>query len=556
MNWFRSIASRIRRKWEVDSEETDGDFGSTASTIANILLFPVRVLFLPLKGLGLFHNTGIDIDHGQLTLRERIAQTSKWLLFLPFRILFAPVQFYQSLRNSNRRSDILYILPALTMIVLLAFVLVQVFVRGDTIEYRYKKGAYDALNDKDFVLAKTYFQRIVAGGDLTQQQKYQWAMILANTGEPERAEEIINVLAPDDSPGFGPVHNLKAISIASKLGQSKDPKILAKLRFHLQFSGDLSPDTQEAWATYYLAVEKVDAAIAALNRSADLNPNHYLMIATIYEQNGHDAKSKIALEKAEKAFRKKFKQDELDQKIRISMANVLARLKKFDEAEQCLRQGVRIQPDGLSRRALASFYVMRHDQALKGDKDTSEQMRFLVDAISLDPNYPPVYSRLVTMSMDANRSAEESNKIRKTLQDIIASDNPTSLAHFALSNVLWKEGNKKDATFYLEQAYKMDPGMVVILNNLAWMLAHSKEPDLNRALELSETAVNQNPKDGRFRDTLGTILFKMERYKDAVSELQLALSETSDKKAVHQKLAVSYEKLGLQEMANRHAPPV
>jgi Flp pilus assembly protein TadD len=71
-------------------------------------------------------------------------------------------------------------------------------------------------------------------------------------------------------------------------------------------------------------------------------------------------------------------------------------------------------------------------------------------------------------------------------------------------------------------------------------------------LELAEKAVRQRPEDPRIRDTYGTILFKLERYRESASELNLALQGAQNPKQIHDKLAAAYDKLGMVQQARIH----
>ena len=99
----------------------------------------------------------------------------------------------------------------------------------------------------------------------------------------------------------------------------------------------------------------------------------------------------------------------------------------------------------------------------------------------------------------------------------------------------------------MELAYKIQPKFTIVLNNLAWVLAHQDPPALDRALELASRAVQQSPNDGRYHDTLGTIYLKQEKYKDAAAEFQLALVGVEDPIAVRKKLVTVYTKLNMPD---------
>ncbi len=64
--------------------------------------------------------------------------------------------------------------------------------------------------------------------------------------------------------------------------------------------------------------------------------------------------------------------------------------------------------------------------------------------------------------------------------------------------------------------------------------------------------MKQSPEDSRFRDTRGHILMKLERWQDALADLELALRGREDNPGVHEALATVYDKLDMPEIAARH----
>ena len=381
-------------------------------------------------------------------------------------------------------------------------------------------------------------------------------MILAATDEPRRAEAVIEEIAPDDAIGYGPAHTLMAVSYARQYAETKDPKLLGKLRWHLENSKVDTPQIQQIWASYYIAIEQPEEAVAAMNKAASSNPSNYEALAAIYKQQGRETDSQNALKEGAKVFRRLLDEDSLNNNVRIALAKFLVKLEDYDEAEKVLLKGIRIQRDAMISQAAADFYVLRHDLAREEGADFEVQLQYLYQAINFDPNYPNPYDRMLVLFMDAKQSTDSEDKnaetIKERFMDIVTSDNPTPMAHFTLSNMLWQEGDHENAQFHLEQAYTLNKNIVIVLNNLAYMIAHGEDPDLERALELSEAAVSQVPDNAQFRDTLGIIYMKMGRHKDAVSEFQRALPGEADKKAVHEKLAICYDALGMDELAKIH----
>ncbi|MDB4371240.1 hypothetical protein N9Z44_03980 [Mariniblastus sp.] len=534
-------------------DHTGGQSGSLWRSFMGIVVLPLKMLFVPLRLIGLIQTQDATTSNEteELGFSQRVLFVLKQVLSLPFLLLREPIRIFKSLRRARPR-DLLFALPAIAILGFFGFVFVQIFAYGEAIDNRYARGAQIATEQKDFELAKTYYQRILGANNITPRQQYDWAMILAQTGEDEQAYALIEKIAPDDAMGFGPAHKLVAISIARQIEIAKDKALLSKLRHHLVASRDLSPEIEQVWAAYYIATEQRDKAITSLDRAAEKRPAFYITISNLYKQGGQNAESVNALKKAETAFRKTFKKDELEHQNRIAFANVLALLKKFDEAEGLLQQGMRVKPDELIKRSLSDFYAMRYDVARQKQVDAQTQMDFLTKAIEVDPNYSAVYSRMIQLFKEVRESPDQAKKIRLLFQEIVTGDRPTALAHFTLSNILWIRGDRDSAEFHLEQAYLINNNFVVIINNLAWILAHSENPDLERALELAETAVRRAPENPRFRDTLGTVLLKSDKHRKAISELQLALKGVPDKNAVHQKLAICYKSLGMNDLALLH----
>lgn len=556
MSWLNSLLNRPPHDEDNYDEMGGGPLRSIGKTISAIALFPIRVILIPFKDV--FHNTGVELheDASQLSLGTKLQRIGKTILLLPFRIALAPVKFLQSLWYQSWK-DLMFVIPALAMIVFFGFVFTQVFARADRVEARYINGVRLALKENDFPLAKTYFKRIMLTKKLNAREKFQWANILARTDEPTRANQVFNELAPDDNIGYAPAHELKAISMSRSIGaSSNDPDYLRKLQWHLKNSkvqfGQESPEILQAWATFHMASEDEDSAIKVLEKLAVTEPNSYLLIAQLHRSRGKESQRMEALKKAEGAYRELLKEDKFNNKARVALANVLAQNSKFTEAEQLLTKGLRLQPDAFTKRSASDFYVMMHDRARSESDDIKTQVDMLIRAMSFDSNYQPVYDRLMRLYLD-NKDSDESDQVQEAFVNLVTGNESTPMAHLAYSNFLWEEGDHKKAEFHLEQAYKLDSKYVIVLNNLAWMLAQGENPDLDRAAKLVKTAIQAQPKDGRFRDTYGEILLKQGKFREAASELELALSGGAlDLNSIHQKLGVVYENLGMDDLARKH----
>ena len=103
---------------------------------------------------------------------------------------------------------------------------------------------------------------------------------------------------------------------------------------------------------------------------------------------------------------------------------------------------------------------------------------------------------------------------------------PTAALHMHLGLAHWPSRDPARAVEHLEDAYRMAPGWAVVSNNLAWMLATARDPqirDAPRALLLSR-AVEQVAQgtDAEVLSTLAAALAANDRFDQAVSALDQA----------------------------------
>jgi tetratricopeptide (TPR) repeat protein len=94
-------------------------------------------------------------------------------------------------------------------------------------------------------------------------------------------------------------------------------------------------------------------------------------------------------------------------------------------------------------------------------------------------------------------------------------------ARLVLSNIAVLQGNLKEGEEWIEQVldeFPEDPGA---LNDLGYLWADAGK-HLERALEMIRVAVEHEPKNMAYRDSLGWVLFRLGKYPEAVAELKVA----------------------------------
>ena len=117
----------------------------------------------------------------------------------------------------------------------------------------------------------------------------------------------------------------------------------------------------------------------------------------------------------------------------------------------------------------------------------------------------------------------------------------------AMSNIAVFQHDTARAVDWLEQVldeFPEDPGA---LNDLGYLWAEQGE-HLDRAHRMIEKAVQQEPDNAAYRDSLGWVLFQKGRFQEALPELEKAVSSEPEP-TVLDHLGDAYRALGQTEKA-------
>jgi tetratricopeptide (TPR) repeat protein len=94
-------------------------------------------------------------------------------------------------------------------------------------------------------------------------------------------------------------------------------------------------------------------------------------------------------------------------------------------------------------------------------------------------------------------------------------------ARLVLSNICVQENNMEEAEEWLEQVLDEFPEDIGALNDLGYLWADQNK-HLQRALDMVRRAVEGEPDNAAYRDSLGWVLYRLGRYPEAVQELEKA----------------------------------
>ncbi len=475
-----------------------------------------------------------------------------WILRLLLFAISYPFEYF--MMDELRSTRFIRGIPAVCGMVAILGTAMYAWVTTDQVTLRYYNKMQVALNDNNYKLASTIGGRLVSQTrerDPSIALKYAYA--LANSGNTAQATAIINDLAPNNTAGFAPAHQLRALQLATQAKGENDIESLELLRWHLSNCGNVDDEqVQILWAGYYQRVGQLNDAIEKLEQAAKKNPVHLFAIANLQIMKGNRPLAETLMKKAELEYRRRLGLDPLNRQARVQLALALTRLTRIDEAEQVLLTGLHLHKDPEMRTALADFYLMRYDVGNQEGLSFEKRFDFLERAIKLDVNFVPTYDRLIQLYSN-NKNEAERNELVQMLEGMIVDGKNIALAHWAMSSILLIDGKPDAATMHLRQAMQIDNRFPAVSNNLAWILATRNPPMLDEAYELASQAVEANPNSPTYRDTLGTVLLRQGKTVEAITQFEKAMEHIKDKKQIHRKLAAAYQSIGQIGLAKMHA---
>ncbi|MFO0942444.1 MAG: hypothetical protein U0930_17035 [Pirellulales bacterium] len=303
---------------------------------------------------------------------------------------------------------------------------------------------------------------------------------------------------------------------------------------------------------YLLGIGASSEAVAHMESVADENPELQLVCAVIHSQLRNEAATTLWASKAQDGYRKLLLANPNDDGARLSLARAMMLQGQFESVVRTLNDGYRLTKNQslltASSEALVSW-AQRLEKQDPSEATLAKRLNLLSQANELAPS-----SRLVVESLVATiiKCADSQDPEIEKMRTAIIGTLSTEKSHFVQGTVAILRGQMDQAEEHLRLAMTETNNVPGVFNNLAVALSQQEDPDLTRALSLVDTALKSVPNQPQIRETRGQILVKMKQYKDAIQDLEFALSAKVEPKPIHESLAVAYEAIGLTDLANTH----
>ncbi len=416
---------------------------------------------------------------------------------------------------------------------------------------KYQDAAQVALERENHRAAILYLERLLqleAGGN---DVVFDLARAAQKLHDYPRVASAMQLLAPEDRPVHAPSHLWQATTRLSR--QPMSPEDIRVAEIHLRHALRLRPTDMQAnqlMGELQFALGHAEAAIPYLTQAVATEPSRKLMLAKALVIVGHAERARRVAREAQEHYERQVVEHPDDQTHKLNLSESCLFLEEYERAAEILRQELAVRDDRTVRQALARVLVAWCD-ALAGTPpvDRARQLELLSAGLHAYPDEVLIFDRLLTLLRRRDETAEAAKEF---LQQAIVDGRAVGLCHLVLGANAFEAGDVTQSTYHLERAFEALPNADIVANNLAWTLIQIDPPEARRALGLIEPVVARNPNGLRFLDTRGHVYLKLGRYRDAIRDLERALTIMRDNAATHVALAEAYGYLGMKDLAEKH----
>ena len=432
--------------------------------------------------------------------------------------------------------------------------------------------------------ARIILERHLSERSEDEEVLHQYAAVLVALNQPDRGLAILRKLAPENAVGhIGSQLALCQLALRSpeisyadlKNVESRLNRIMSEHRDHSETKMTLvEMHLRYASNTQNVAerTSHLRSAAQSLNElAAERRPWLGQRLGAIYTLLKDDVSANRWYATASQHYKIQAENNVDDHLSRVAWAQAEYSLKHYEPAFRVLEQGLASaltgvkpfeneKPEDNEKRRLRivqDYRVLMADvraaqvEDLKAHNpdNIKERVAKLSEGLDFNPRNQILLQNLVDLSQSQGPQAQEMATKLKELQ--VKGDNNSAL-HFVLGVNAFLKNQADQAKFHFERAFEIDPAAPYIANNLAYLVAQSKTPDLKRARSLIDAAIEKQGNNIEFYDTRGMIRIKQGEFKEGSSDLERVNQIKGSTLQRHEMLAMAYDQLGDKETAALH----
>lgn len=578
--WWRFVRP-LERAFGSVGESLLGAFDSFEG-LESLVFRMVRPLFWPFAAIGrlgwralpaestarLTDSVGRSAGRAA-TLLERlnldgVVRWGVWLATPAWWPMASLLAFLRAWLATRRPREMALAVPALVLAAPFVFVgLSGAKLSRNQIAERYKIAVREATEEADYARVDRLERKLAQLGIDTRRGEYRVAVALAEADDLAGAYQRMKRLAPEDAPGYLPAQAwIVQQLVTGGLTAEHEPALadgepamlaLAEKRLdQLEAAGASPASVARTRAFLLVRGGKLREAVDVLGPLAENDPEagalRMQLLAQLKDLNGARRQARAVLA----AFADRRGDARRDAQPVDYAAWLLAAQLRADEAQlvAALEAWLEAEPDEKRPREVAGAYRRdRADRLLADETAAPEKVaEAIIEAMRGDP--PPRWIGQLTASMARRRMA--SRRVQEVWRRVLdRPGSPAALAE-ALGTAAAASGDVIEARAVFERIVAGGAISGVGWNNYAWTLLQPPHPDPAAALEAVRHALAESPREFRFRETRGQALVQLERWEEAVEDLEYALNGLPESVEVHRSLARAYDALDNPQLAETH----
>ena len=533
--------------------------------------------------------TGISTTWAALTKKILTSPFLRAVLFPLILLGRATVFTYEFLSawfRTRRFIRLIGTIPAILLIVPVAYYSIRIPFHSNAAKASvYRKAIFEAIQEQDMETAQFLSRKIQQLGEDSPRKMFEKVIIAWQADDVEVALGLLEELAPDDGSGFPAAYAWKAERIMDGTIKFDDTKVLNKtLEDCLTIAAEAFPDdglTGHWLAALYAGTERQEEAIKVLD-AIDISkqtPAMQVPIATMYHSWGNPQKAKQIASDANRGYGR-VNIDLLKANDFLYWSTARQMSQNYDGSIEILLKGYQqIQEreieHGLSTSEVANLTDEKRSE-LKEQRE-KDLNRLLTQANKLGTSAlenarrngdTELWLSLATTILESSNAHHELQtrvvygikdsygaRVESLLKPFLANGQVAEMAHIHYAQIKFSQGKINEAKAAYEQIHKMHPDNLDVANNLAWMYSHFEPYDMDRALKMANQVVDTRSNHAGFRETRGQILVKLERWDEAIDDLEYALNglgENADNAEIHMSLSKCYTQIGNERLASMH----
>lgn len=451
-------------------------------------------------------------------------------------------------KSQNFRSFLMGLPSAVVMLVVGYVSIVTWYKPTAVLADTYNRRAQQALASNDLRYAKLCLERLIQIRGEDPQTLMQLAEIYSTEDNPRRVAALMQRIAPSDRTTIPEAHIWQARNLLAKQNLTLDE--LKEVEKQLQNALKVRPSdpiARSLLGQVYAQTGRDSLALEMYQGIRQRTAGDNLRMAESASRIPNVMMARLAAEEALSQFEQQLKQEPESWVARENLVKCYVFLEEFQEALKVLQQSPPSVDREQLRQSLARVYGT-WTQVLQLKKgEVPLRIDVIERTLKLDPNSVAALNSIADLLSVADEA--ELTKIRAILKRMLALGMSTPVVHLCIGTDAILRDNLEVAMKHLQLAYQADPNLIAAANNLAWAMSQADPPKLNEALSLVNSVVEKQPELGAVRDTRGQILLKMERFNDAIIDLEFALRQLPDSRVTREALVKAYRAAGMEEVA-------